>query len=128
MMMLELIVPDAGGLRKGESVVSISGKFSRILLYKEAYAEMKRCCGEDFEYVQFFSDRQEPDRFWIKPATKEALGRARIVLNQANATRTISVAHLLKVLNWDLEQSVRCPMRWDEENSAAVVLTGQTEV
>ncbi len=125
--MLELIVPDGGRRRRGESVISISRKFSRILLYKEAYAEMKRSYGTDFEYVQFFSDRQEPGRFWIKPAAKEAPGSARIVLNPANGTRTISAAHLLKVLNWEPEQSVRCPLMWDEENSAAVVITGQTE-
>ncbi len=127
-MMLELIVPDASSRHRGQSYVSISGKFSRILLYKEAYAEMKGRHGRDFEFVQFFSDRQEPGRFWIRPATKEAPGSARIVLNQANGTRTISAAHMLKVLNWEPEQSVRCPLMWDEENSAAVVLTEQTEV
>jgi hypothetical protein len=119
--MLELIVPDACSPRRGESYVSISGKFRRILLYKDAYAEMRQNHGRDFDYVQFLSDSQQPDRFWIRPATKGAEGGTRIVLNVANGTRTISAAYVLKFLEWSREQSIRCPLRWDSANNAAAV-------
>jgi hypothetical protein len=125
--MLELIVPDAGSPYRGECYVSISGKFRRILLYKEAYAEMRRNHKKDFDYVQFWSDSERPNRFWIRAATKGAEGCTRIVLNPRNGSRTISAAYLLKFLDWSRERSLRCPLRWDMANDAAVVLTGQTE-
>ena len=74
-MMLELIVPDANSRHRGQCYVSISGKFSRMVLYKEAYELMVRYHGQDIDYVQFFSDSQRHDRFWIKPAAKEATGQ-----------------------------------------------------
>ncbi len=120
--MLELIVPDAGSVRRGEPFVSVSGKFRRILLFQEAYKLIKREHGEDFDYVQFWSDKDHPDRFWIKPAAKETVGSARIIINQANGTRTISASYVLKALGWECEQSVRCPMEWDPENHAALVI------
>lgn len=119
--MLELIVPDAYRPHRGESYVGISGKFRRLLPYKEAYAEMRQNHGRDFDYVQFLSDTKQPDRFWIRPATKEAEGGTRIMLNVANGSRTISVANVLTFLRWSREQSIRCPLRWDSANNAAVV-------
>ena len=107
--------------------MSISGKFRRILIFKEAYDEIKRHSGNDFSCVQFWSDREQPDRFWMRPVSEGAEGSARIALNAANGTRTISAAYLLKFLDWSRERSLRCPLRWDMANNAAVVLTGQTE-
>ena len=126
--MLELIVPDASSRHRGQCYVSISGKFSRMVLYKQAYELMVLYHGQDIDYVQFWSDNQRHDRFWIKPTAKEATGSTRIVLNPANGTKTISAAHLLKFLNWRSDRSIRCPLMWDTENKAAMVLTEQTEV
>ena len=123
-MMLELILPDSGGPRRGDCCVSISGKFRRILLFKEAYAEICFHHGQDFEYVQFLVDREKPDRFWMRPAVKEACGSARIVRNPRNGTRTMSAAYLFKALGWESERSVGYPLMWDAENDAAVVITG----
>ena len=68
--MLELIVPDAGSIRRGEPFVSVSGKFRRILLFQEAYKLMRLEHGQDFNYVQFWNDKDHNDRFWIKPVAK----------------------------------------------------------
>jgi hypothetical protein len=121
--MLELIVADGGSNRRGERCVSVSGKLHRILIHKEAYAEMKLRYGEDFEYVQFWIDSERPERFWMKPSTREAAGTSRIALNRQNGTRTISAVHVLRALGWKSEDSVRCPLEWDSENEAAVVDT-----
>ncbi len=120
--MLELIVPDAGSIRRGEPFVSVSGKFNRILLFKGAYEEMRLHYGQDFEFVQFFVDKERLGRFWIRPGTKELPGVSRVALNPNNGTRTISVSYLLKSLGWQSEQSVRCPISWDSENNAAEVI------
>ena len=122
--MLELIVPERGGPRRGDCCVSISGRFRRVLIFKEAYEEMKVHRGEDFEHVQFWADKERPDRFWIRPAAKEAPGSARIVLNPGNGTRTVSVSYVLKFLDWKTQNSVRCSLQWDTENKAAVVNIG----
>ncbi len=120
--MLELIVPDAGSLRRGEPFVSVSGKFRRILLFQEAYKLMRLEHGQDFNYVQFWNDKDHNDRFWIKPVAKGIVGAVRIIINPNNGTRTISVSYLLKSLGWECEQSVRCPISWDSENNAAEVI------
>lgn len=122
--MLELMVPDGGGLRRGACCVSISGKFRRILIFKEAYDEMRQHCGHDFSHVQFWSDRYQPDRFWMRPVTEGAEACSRVVLNPVNKTRSISASHVLKRLGWKTEQSVRCSLGWDVENNAAVVSLG----
>jgi hypothetical protein len=120
--MLELILHDGASSKRGQCYVSISGKFHRILIYKEAYAEMSLKQGQDFDHVQLFGDRDQPDRFWIKPSIKGMTGSTRIALNAANGTRTISATSLLKYLVWGTEQSVRCPLDWDAHNHAAVVV------
>ncbi len=120
--MLELIMPDKRGLRKGDCCVSISGKFKRVLLFKGAYEDMRLYYGQDFEFVQFFTDKETLGRFWIRPGTKELPGVSRVALNPKNGTRTISAAYLLKALGWSLEVGVRCPISWDSENNAAVVI------
>ena len=107
--MLELIVPDAGSIRRGEPFVSVSGKFRRILLFQEAYKLMRLEHGHDFNYVQFWNDKDHNDRFWIKPVAKGIVGAVRVIINPNNGTRTISASYLLKALGWRCEQSVRCP-------------------
>ena len=106
--MLELIMPDKRGLRKGDCCVSISGKFKRILLFQESHKLMKIEYGKDFDYVQFWADPAQPDRFWIKPVAKAAVGATRIIMNPNNGTRTISVSYLLKSLGW--ECGAECPL------------------
>ena len=120
--MLELIMPDKRGLRKGDCCVSISGKFKRVLLFKGAYEEMRFYYGQDFEFVQFFTDKETLGRFWIRPGAKELPGVSRVALNPNNGTRTISASYVLKALGWECEQSVRCPLEWDPENHAALVI------
>ena len=73
--MLELIVPDTGGLRRGDCCISISGRFNRILVFREAYAKMRLHQGADFDYVQFLADKDKPGIFWMRPAITGALGR-----------------------------------------------------
>jgi len=81
--MLELILPHAS-FRKGECCVSASGKFKRILIFKQAYEEMKDHHDNDFQFVHFLADKERPDRFWISRATKELQGSSQIVLNPKN--------------------------------------------
>jgi hypothetical protein len=126
-MMLELIAAETGSARRGDCCVTISGRLRRILIFKEAYEMMRGHHGSDFDCVQFWGDKEQPDRFWIKSATKELPGSTRIVVNPKNRTRTISVAHLLRFLAWGTEQSVRCPLAWDLENHGAVVIFASTE-
>lgn len=125
--MLELIVAETGGARRGDCCVTISGKLRRILIFKEAYEMMRSHHGSDFDCVQFWGDKEQPDRFWIKPVTSEVSGSTRIVVNPKNRTRTISVAYLLRFLAWDAEQSVRCPLAWAPEKHAAVVTVIPTD-
>ncbi len=107
---------------EGEPFVSVSGKFRRILLFQEAYKLMRLEHGQDFNYVQFWNDKDHNDRFWIKPVVKAVVGAVRIIINPNNGTRTINASYVLKALGWECEQSVRCPLEWDPENHAALVI------
>jgi hypothetical protein len=125
--MLKLIVPDRGGVRNGEPFVSISGKLKRILIFQGTYTLMKLKHGDDFDHVQFWTDTDQPHRFWIKPVADGEKGSVRIAINSANSTRTISAAYLLKALDWKEKQSVRCPLEWDSRNNAAMVVIKKEE-
>ena len=78
--------------------------------------------GQDFEFVQFWNDKDHHGPILDKTGCQGSSGAVGIMINPNNGTRTISASYLLKSLGWQSEQSVRCPISWDSENNAAVVI------
>ena len=102
--------------RQSEEYISISGKYSRLLLFYKVYDMMKARNGKDFEFVRFFVDDKEPGCFWMRPADEGA-----IQIRLTGKNKILSIFGLLKALGWSREDTVRLPVTWDSKNKAFLV-------
>ncbi|GEM_PF-1324223 len=120
--MLQVIIRENAASFRYGSFVSISGKFQRLLLFKEAYGLMKLNSGGHFSYIQFCTGLKKPGIFWMRPCEQDSPGSVRIVTNRQNGSLTIAAGHLLTSIGWDSLETVRCPLTWDEGNRAGMVV------
>lgn len=102
--------------RTSAAVISISGMYGRILLFKRTYEVMRDNLGEDFGYVRLFVDDKVKGKFWMKPSLD---GGVPIRLTGKN--RILSAVPLLAALGWKRTETVRIPVVWDARHKAYAV-------
>jgi hypothetical protein len=102
--------------RTSAAVISISGLYGRILLFKRTYEVMKEQVGNDFEYIRLFVDDKVEGKFWMKPSMDGGVPIRRTGMN-----RILSVVPLLDTLGWKRTDTVRLPVVWDARHKAYAV-------
>jgi hypothetical protein len=102
--------------RTSAAVISISGMYGRILLFRRTYEIMRDNVGQDFGYVRLFVDDKVHGKFWMKPSLD---GGVPIRLTGKN--RILSVVPLLDALGWKRNDTVRVPVIWDARHKAYAV-------
>jgi hypothetical protein len=102
--------------RTSAAVISISGMYGRILLFKRTYEVMRDKMGQDFGYVRLFVDDKVKGKFWMKPSLD---GGVPIRLTGKN--RILSAVPLLAALGWKRTDTVRLPVVWDVRHKAYAV-------
>jgi hypothetical protein len=102
--------------RTSATVISISGLYGRILLFKRTYEFMKEQMGKDFEYIRLFVDDKVEAKFWMKPSIDVG-----VPIRRTGTNRILSVAPLLDTLGWKRTDTVRVPVVWDGRHKAFAV-------
>jgi hypothetical protein len=102
--------------RTSAAVISISGMYGRILLFKRTYEVMKEQIGKDFEYIRLFVDDKVEGKFWMKPSMDGG-----VPIRRTGTNRILSVVPLLDTLRWKRTDTVRLPVVWDARHKAYAV-------
>ena len=102
--------------RTSTAVISISGLYGRILLFKRTYEVMRDQVGQDFGYIRLLIDDKIKGKFWMRPDTDGG-----IPIRITGKNRILSVVPLLGTLGWKRSDTVRLPVVWDGKNRAFVV-------
>jgi hypothetical protein len=99
--------------RTSAAVISISGLYGRILIFKRTYEVMKDQMGRDFGYMRLFVDDNAGGKFWMKPSTDGG-----VPVRITGKNRILSVIPLLDALGWKRHDTVRLPVVWDARHKA----------
>jgi hypothetical protein len=99
--------------RTNAAVISISGMYGRILLFKHTYDVMKDRVGEDFGYIRFYIDDKIDGKVWMRPSLDGG-----VPIRITGKNRILSVIPLLDAVGWKRNDTVRVPVVWDARNKA----------
>jgi hypothetical protein len=99
------LVADARGRTEaGQTLISISRKLNRLLLFKETYDHMVKEYGEEFDHVQIHYLSSDRSQVLLVPCKRGDRGARKITTNRSRgsiSTRGIGVQLLLKMTEWN---------------------------
>lgn len=94
---------------------SINAKSKRLFLSVDAYKLLKQLFGQkETDYVLLHRDTVNPNSLYLKPVNGNVPYRRKIT--KTKSTRFLDLRAILKILNWNLSETIRFKASVDKKN------------
>ncbi|MFH0824385.1 MAG: hypothetical protein V2B18_16655 [Pseudomonadota bacterium] len=106
----------------GRLILSIQGKRSRLVLWRETYEMIRQRLPNktNFKSIRFLVDADQPNKFVLEPMPNEVAPGA-VKLNRSKYGNIVGCSYLLRRLSWAKDRTVRLEGRWISGMSPAAV-------